>query len=122
MAKNPSMTLALIIVLVVGLIALIVIGAVMGPDLLRHFRNQHILKAGIPATAVIKAVEDTGNRYNNNPQVKLTLEVTPENGKPYQAEVVTVISVVAVSTLKPGATVHVKYDPEQPTHVTLTTQ
>ena len=87
MTKNPS-TLALIIVLVLGLIALIVIGTVMGPDILRHFRNQHILKAGIPATATIKAVEDTGNRYNNNPQVKLTLEVTPKDGKPYQAGVI----------------------------------
>ena len=119
MAKKPKMSLATIIVLVVVSILALITVAAFAPDVMRHFKTQHILKQGIAATAVIKAVTDTGNRYNNNPQIKLTLEVTPKDGKPYLAELITVVSVVDLSRLQPGAIINIKYDPEQPTHVAL---
>lgn len=119
MAKQPKMSLATIIVIAV--VSVLVLGTVaaLGPDVLRHFKNQGVLKEGIPATAVIKDLKDTGNRYNNNPQVVMTLEVTPKDGKPYTAQLITVVSVVDLARLQPGSVVNVKYDPKQPTRVAL---
>lgn len=122
MTKMPDMPLGLIISLILVAVGVLTFGLLFAPDVLRHFRGQEILKDGIPATAMIKAVEDTGNRYNKNPEIKLTLEVTPTNGKPYHTVLITVISVVNVPQYQPGTIVHVMYDPKQPTHVVLVNQ
>ncbi len=122
MAKQPKMSLATIIVIAV--VSILVLGTVaaLGPDVLRHFKTQGVLKEGIPATAVIKDLKDTGNRYNNNPQVIMTLEVTPKDGKPYTAQLTTVVSVVDLASLRPGSVINIKYDPKQPTRVALDTK
>lgn len=122
MPKRPKMSVATIIVLVVLSVVVLTTVAVLGPDVIRHFKSQRLLKDGVAATAVIKEMTDTGSRFNRNPEVRLTLEVTPKDGQPYTAQLTTVISTVNVARLHPGAIVNVKYDPEQPTHVALARQ
>ena len=120
MAKKPKMSVATIIVIAVISILVLATLAAFAPDIMRDVKNKEVLSEGVPATAVIKDVTDTGNRYNNNPQVKMTLEVTPKDGKPYTAQIITVVSVVYLARLQPGTVVNVKYDPKQPSRVALT--
>lgn len=115
MAKSTNMSVTLIIIAVIVIASAVIIG----PGIVQSMKTQRILKEGVSATAVIKAVTDTGNRYNKNPEVRLTLEVTPASGAPFQAEVTTVISVIDVPKYQPGTLLNVKYDPKQPTQVVL---
>lgn len=93
---------------------------VFGPNVLRHFRNKKIMEIGVDATARIVEVVDTGKRYNYNQEVLINLTVHPAGGKPYDAAVVMVASPSALQALQPGATVKVKYNPDNPALVTIT--
>src|SRR5687767_7881391 len=77
-------TVAFTILCIIGSFALtipITIGAIMmvrkmyGPD-------TQTLQTGIPAQAKILQVAQTGSYVNYQPQVALTVEVTPEDGSP----------------------------------------
>src|SRR5687768_1668671 len=49
--------------------------------------TSRLLKTGIPGKGLIKEVSDTGVTVNNNPQVKLLLEVKNQFGQTYDATV-----------------------------------
>lgn len=76
------------------------------------FKNKALQKKGIPATATIKQVADTGITINNNPMVKLTLELKDQNGTPYEAECRNVVSRLNPTLFKPGMLIQVKVDPK----------
>ncbi len=122
MLKHPYVNLAVTISAVVALLIVIGVAASFIPDIIRHYRSQRILKEGISATAVVKEAKDTGTRYFGKPKVRLTLEVKPESGESYQAEIITIVSHNTLSKLQPGAVIHVKYDPKQPTYIALLNQ
>ena len=70
-----------------------------------------MLAHGLPATAIIRSVSDTGATVNENPVVRLTLEVQPPSGRSFEASVEKLVSRLQVHQLAPGAQVAVKYDP-----------
>ncbi len=92
---------------------------VFGPDIKRHYQNKWLHENGSAASARVMAVHDTGRRYNYNPQIRLELEVEPEDGAPFNAEIILVVSPVHLSGIQPGAMLNVKYDPERPNRVAL---
>jgi hypothetical protein len=65
------------------------------------------------------SIQDTGKRQERHPEVRITLEVQPEGGAPYRAEVVTTVSVNNLANITPGSKVTVKYDPRNPGDVAL---
>jgi len=65
-------------------------------------------KTGFPGKAVIKEVHDTGVTINNNPQVKLVLEVTNKLGVIYKANARTLVSRLNAGMYQPGMTVPVQ--------------
>ena|SRR5262245_21150651 len=83
--------------------------------------SRKLLQTGSPARAKILALADTGVRLNDNPQVLLTLEVTPDGGfqGPYQAQTKAVISFVHLPQYQPGARLRVKFDPQNPANVAV---
>lgn len=91
-----------------GLSTIMLIGA----PILSGLSNQAVLKNGRPAMAKIVAITDTGTTINENPVVRFTLEVTPSDGMPFQAEAEKLISRLQVPSIQPGAMVHVMYDPD----------
>ncbi|OGY96689.1 MAG: hypothetical protein A2122_00920 [Candidatus Liptonbacteria bacterium GWB1_49_6] len=95
----------------------IVLAAFLMPRVMNYLQDKGLSKKGIAAPAEILSVEDTGNRVNYNPELKMKLRVSPENLPPYEAEVVQVISTAYVSLFQPSAKITVKYDPEDPTRV-----
>lgn len=79
----------------------------LGPECARD----ELLKTGVAAKGVIVGIEDTGNRYNDQPQVILKVRVEPEGGDTYETETKMIISPVYLPQFQPGARVNLKYDP-----------
>ena len=76
-------------------------------------------KNGLPGKAVITAVNDTGVTINNNPQVKLTLDVKNSFGQRYTATCRTLVSRINPFAYQPGMEVAVKIDPKNEKNVVL---
>lgn len=69
-------------------------------------------KTGIAGKAVIKEVHDTGVTINNNPQVKLLLEIKNSLGQKYTTTVRTLVSRLQPQLYQPGMTIPVLIDPK----------
>jgi hypothetical protein len=76
-------------------------------------------KHGLPGTARIVEVRDTGVTINNNPQVKLILEVKNSFGQRYTAETRALVSRINPGAYVPGMEVPVKIDPKNEMNVVL---
>lgn len=101
------------------LMAIILLSISGGPLVLKYFRDKNLLKSGIEANARVTALEDTGNRLNRNPQVRMKLSVAPEGQAPFQAELTAYISTVDLPNYQPGKEIRVKYNPRDPSSVAL---
>jgi len=67
---------------------------------------------GTSALATVLEIRDTGTTVNENPLVRLVLEVRPDHAPPFTAETEQLISRLQVPEYQPGEVVLVKYDPE----------
>lgn len=76
-------------------------------------------KIGLPGKARILEVRDTGVTINNNPQVKLILEVKSSLGQTYQAQTRVMVSRINPWAYQPGMEVAVKIDPANEQNVVL---
>ena len=54
-----------------------------------------------------------------NPAMKFLLEVTPQGGKPFQAEATAIVAQASVPKYQPGKSLYVKYDPKDQTRVAI---
>lgn len=78
-----------------------------------------IVSIGKPATGRVVRLIDTGTTINNDPVVEFVLEVTPPDGKPYEARTKGLVSRLDIPAVQPGRVFPVKYDPSDPTRVVL---
>ena len=74
--------------------------------------SARLQKNGIPGKAKILEVKDTGITINNNPQVKLLLEVKNNLGMIYNASCRVLVSRLNPGMYQPGMEVPVKIDPK----------
>ncbi len=84
----------------------------IGAPIVSAFTNQSISKSGILAEGKIIKISDTGTTINNNPVVRLLVEVQSANQPPFQAETERLIPRLQVPQIQPGAVVKLKYDPD----------
>lgn len=89
------------------------------PLLQNSQKRTAILQSGIPATAMIVQLSETGMMVNYQPQVKIVMQVNPPNGAPYQTDTVMVVSQLQIPRIQPGMVVPVKIDPANPANVAL---
>lgn len=99
----------------VFLFAGIMLFSFLGPECARD----ELLKTGVAAKGVILGIEDTGNRFNDQPQVILKVRVEPEGADPYETETKMIISPVYLPQFQPGARVNLKYDPAERTKIAV---
>lgn len=99
------------IVLIITGVAFIPFWRIIFPD---------VIKNGETAPARVLKVSDTGVTVNDDPQVALTLEITPSSIGPYEAEVRTIVSRLNASLVRPGIAAEVVFDPKKPSRVQLT--
>ncbi len=83
----------------------------VGAPIMAGIINQSILSRGLPAEAAILKITDTGMTINQDPVVRLLLEVRPENEPAFQAEAERLIPRLQVPEIQPGVMLRVKYDP-----------
>jgi hypothetical protein len=83
--------------------------------------NDQVLTTGLPATAVIKAVRETGLTLQNGMYVMLdfNLEVGPGTGSPYQVTCRSMVPRISLSMVGIGKIVVVKVDPSNQNHVVI---
>lgn len=95
------------------------IGLMVGPTLMEAWQEHRLLEDGTDASATILSLEDTNDTVNERPVVRLGVQVTAEGLEPYNAQIVTPLSVVDLVNYKVGAQVRVRYDPADPSKVAL---
>ena len=81
--------------------------------------RQRLLQMGTPAQGQIMAVQQTGTYLNNQPEVMIQVQVFPPNGHPYMAQVRQFVSMFEIPQYQVGAQVHVRIDPQNPSHVAI---
>ncbi len=74
---------------------------------------------GIPADAVVISATETNTRVNHQPLVSVQLRVHPEGAAPYETSVSQTFSNFELAALRPGATVRVKYNRDDPRSVVV---
>ncbi len=74
--------------------------------------GQWLAQSGMPATAEVVSIEDTGRLINMNPVVKLKLKVTPQMGAGFETVGETMVSKIAIP--RKGDKVDIKYNPADP--------
>ncbi len=82
-------------------------------------KKKKILSEGAQAQAVVINVQDTGVTVNQNPRVKLTLQVQPEGGTPFEVTKKTTVSRVSIPRV--GDQFIVRYDASDPSNVEFDT-
>lgn len=75
-----------------------------------QIEEYYLNKTGIPATAKILRIEQTGTYFNYNPQVRLFIEVYPEKEPPYKTEVKTFIGQAQIPSFQAGKKLDVLID------------
>ena len=79
-----------------------------------------LAQTGLPASAQVLAVQQTGVMVNYNPEVLATLQVThPHTGAAYQVQAKSVVPQIAIPQIQPGAHIQVRINPTNPMDVAL---
>lgn len=71
--------------------------------------NTNLSMTGVPATADVLSIEDTGKLVNYDPIVRLKLAVQPSYGTPFETTAEVLVSKVAVQRV--GDKINIKYNP-----------
>ena len=82
--------------------------------------TRRLQETGVPASARILEIWDTGITVNNDPVIGMRVEVDRTDGTAYPAVIPkSLISRLDVPRFQPGATVSVRVDPQDPAKVAL---
>jgi len=84
------------------------------------FAGAKLLKAGLPATATVLEVADTGMTLNQSAYgVRLKLHVMPPGRPAYETELRTFVSRLNPGAYQPGMQLNVRYDRNKPSRVVI---
>lgn len=111
----PNILLALFIV---GLNALTLV-LFLGPVAMHELRERRLLRVGHPAIAEIVSMEETGNVFNDVPEIRIRVEVRPTHGAPFRSETLETLSALDLQTIRVGSTLYVRFDPEDTRQVAI---
>jgi hypothetical protein len=118
MSLDSSMYLTIAIVAVSLICTVVAVAAGIGIPLIMR-RNQQkkvesIMATGKQGEATILSLEDTGMRINDNPRIKLLLEVRIYGYPPYRVQKTMTMELIRMSQVQVGNVVQVMADPSQP--------
>lgn len=97
-------------IVVSGVLAVASTLLLVGAPIVSAIHNRAVLANSLLAQATVLKVSDTGTTINNDPVVRLLLEVHPPDRPTFQAETECLISRLQIPQVQPGAIVQVKYD------------
>jgi hypothetical protein len=96
----------------VGFFFIASMALLLGSSVVNSLQNRAVRKVGRPARAEVLEIWATGTTINQNPVVRLRLEVRPKGEPPFQAETEELVSRLELGKLQPGSIVKVMVDPE----------
>jgi hypothetical protein len=105
--------IAAVALLAVG-VSLVVIGVLV---LRRSSRNERIEREGIPGTARILSLSQTGMYLNEQPQIAMELEVTVPGHPTFRTTHRSFVPLILLGQLTAGGELPIKADPAKPTRV-----
>jgi hypothetical protein len=82
--------------------------------LVKRKRIEELVATGKQGTAVVLGLSDTGVTINDDPRVKLLLEIHIPNYQPYQAQKTVTLPLIYLPQVQTGSTIQILADPEQP--------
>jgi hypothetical protein len=82
-------------------------------------RVDRVEQTGVAGQATITAMTQTGMYLNNNPQIKLELQVSVPGRASYASEHKSFIPLMMLGQIQPGASFPVKVDPADPQNVVI---
>jgi hypothetical protein len=74
-------------------------------------------QTGMPASAEVMSIADTGMLVNYNPVVKMLLKITPQYGAAFESTVETAVSKIAIPRV--GDKINIKYNPANTAEVLI---
>jgi len=77
-------------------------------------KAEQLMAKGTQGEATILTLEDTGMRINDNPRVKMDLEIRMPYGVPYQITKTVMIPLIRLSQIQVGSVVPVMVDMSDP--------
>lgn len=77
-------------------------------------KAEALLATGKHGTARVLSLEDTGMRINDNPRVRMLLEVDIPGYASYQVQKTVTIPMIKIAQVQVGSIVNVMADPTQP--------
>lgn len=100
------------------LLVIVLCAVTLGPALWADIRAANIRSLGSVHEGTVTSLKDTGNRFNDDPIVLVTVEVEI-GGRKVKGTVEDCISVVHLPRFQPGQRIKVWLDPKDPTRVAL---
>ncbi|TLV03267.1 hypothetical protein FEN17_06555 [Dyadobacter luticola] len=79
---------------------------------IRNNRKKKILKQGVEASATVLNIKPTGEYLNNLPEFQVRVQIKPQAGEHFEAEMTEILSYSKYDSMRQGSQVLVKYDPE----------
>lgn len=117
-AERPKSSRGITIFLVLLVLGMLAVG--LGPALYHDIRAANIRGKGTKVEGTIVTLMDTGDRFNDNPVVRVTVAITPpQGGEVVHGQVVDAISPVHLPRYQPGSKIQVFIDPENPSRIAL---
>lgn len=105
------MLFTILIITFILVIMYFVLSRTLFPLLKISQMKRRLMQEGIEAEAVLLNMEQTGLYVNNQPQIKLQVQVQPPTGRNFVSEIREVLTLIDLSQLRIGSTLKVKYNP-----------
>jgi hypothetical protein len=81
---------------------------------------RELQRDGVPAQAEILSLSDTGEKINDDPVIRLEVEVRPQDRPPFKATIKhLLISNLEIPQYQPGLVIGVRFDPKDPSRVSI---
>jgi hypothetical protein len=112
---NPGIIVMLIAFAIAGL-AFVFVAL---PIIREPMRMRDILQTGVPATAEILSIADSGSRYNHQMVAAIRLRVTPGGAASYETGTRSIVTALNSPGFQPGQRVSVKIDRDNPERVAI---
>ena len=116
------MIFTILIIAVITAVLYFVLSLTLFPLLKISQMKRRLLREGLEAEAVLLNMEQTGLYVNNQPQIKLQVQVHPHTGRNFVSEIREVLTLIDLSQLRIGSTLKVKYNPTNPKEVMVLRQ
>jgi hypothetical protein len=117
-----SLLITLVSVCGAGLVTLVAVAvpvAILWQMMKAGDATKKLLAEGEPARAKVLELHQTGMMINDNPQVRMVVDVTREGGVPYRAQIVSVIDFLAIPRVQPGCDLRVRVDRANPQNLAV---